>query len=42
MQALAEKQNLRIIKSPLNYIGGKSKLLEQVLSLFPKEKILKI
>lgn len=37
MQVLAEKQNLKIIKSPLNYIGGKSKLLEQILPLFPKE-----
>ncbi len=25
------------IKSPLNYIGGKSKLLDQILPLFPKE-----
>ncbi len=37
MQALAEKQNLRTVKSPLNYIGGKSKLLNQLLPLFPKE-----
>ncbi len=36
MQALAEKQNLRTVKSPLNYIGGKSKLLAQLLPLFPK------
>lgn len=26
-----------MIKSPLNYIGGKSKLLSQILPLFPKE-----
>ncbi len=25
------------IKSPLNYIGGKSKILDQILPLFPKE-----
>lgn len=37
MQTLAEKQNLRTVKSPLNYIGGKSKLLDQLLPLFPKE-----
>jgi DNA adenine methylase len=28
---------LRQIKSPLNYIGGKGKLLSQILPLFPKE-----
>ena len=26
-----------MIKSPLNYIGGKTKLLKQILPLFPKE-----
>ncbi len=35
---MAIKQHtLRQIKSPLNYIGGKSKLLDQILPLFPKE-----
>ena len=29
--------SLRQIKSPLNYIGGKSKILDQILPLFPKE-----
>lgn len=29
--------NIKIIKSPLNYIGGKYKLLHQILPLFPKE-----
>ena len=28
---------LRQIKSPLNYIGGKAKLLDQILPLFPKD-----
>jgi DNA adenine methylase len=37
MQELSEKKNLRTIKSPLNYIGGKSKLLDQISPLFPKE-----
>lgn len=38
MQAiLAEKLTSKQIKSPLNYIGGKYKLLEQILPLFPKE-----
>jgi len=27
----------RKIKSPLNYIGGKAKILDQILPLFPKE-----
>jgi DNA adenine methylase len=31
------RQTLRQIKSPLNYIGGKAKLLSQILPLFPKE-----
>ena len=26
-----------MIKSPLNYVGGKYKLLSQILPLFPKE-----
>jgi site-specific DNA-adenine methylase len=34
---LAEKTTSKQIKSPLNYIGGKYKLLEQILPLFPKE-----
>lgn len=29
--------NKKIIKSPLNYIGGKYKLLKQILPLFPKK-----
>ena len=37
MQAIAEKPTSKQIKSPLNYIGGKYKLLEQILPLFPKE-----
>jgi DNA adenine methylase len=31
------RHTLRQIKSPLNYIGGKAKLLDQILPLFPKE-----
>ncbi len=27
----------KTIKSPVNYIGGKSKILHQILPLFPKE-----
>ncbi|MGX3044996.1 DNA adenine methylase [Helicobacter sp. T3_23-1056] len=35
---LAHKaQNQRFIKSPLNYIGGKYRLLPQILPLFPKQ-----
>lgn len=37
MQAIAEKTTFKQTKSPLNYIGGKYKLLEQILPLFPKE-----
>ncbi|HRK26127.1 MAG TPA: DNA adenine methylase [Chitinophagales bacterium] len=38
MQALlSEKVPSKLIKSPLNYIGGKYKLLEQILPLFPKK-----
>ena len=34
---LLEKQvNLEVIQSPLNYTGGKFKLLPQILPLFPK------
>lgn len=29
--------SLKTIKSPLNYIGGKAKILDQILPLFPKE-----
>ena len=37
MQAISvEKISLKQVKSPLNYIGGKYKLLEQILPLFPK------
>ena len=35
--AVIIKNNLRYIKSPLNYIGGKAKILNQILPLFPKE-----
>ncbi len=37
MSMLLEKQvNLEVIQSPLNYTGGKFKLLPQILPLFPK------
>lgn len=35
--AILQKYKLKQIKSPLNYIGGKAKLLEQILPLFPNE-----
>jgi len=36
--ALVSKQNIvKQIKSPLNYIGGKAKILDQILPFFPKE-----
>lgn len=31
------KNKIKKIKSPLNYIGGKTKILDQILPLFPKE-----
>ena len=34
---IASKNSLAIIKSPLNYIGGKGKILEQILPLFPRQ-----
>ncbi len=34
---LTKVKNKSIIKSPLNYIGGKAKILDQILPLFPKE-----
>jgi DNA adenine methylase len=34
---LLQQRTAKIIRSPLNYIGGKSKLLPQLLPLFPKE-----
>lgn len=37
MQAIVDKKIPKFIKSPLNYIGGKYKLLEQILPLFPKK-----
>jgi DNA adenine methylase Dam len=38
MQMLCEEKiNLEIIQSPLNYTGGKYKLLSQILPLFPKQ-----
>ena len=37
MEVAIKQRILRQIKSPLNYIGGKSKLLDQILPLFPKE-----
>ncbi|MDD3237905.1 MAG: DNA adenine methylase [Candidatus Gastranaerophilales bacterium] len=36
MQMLCEEKSLEIIQSPLNYTGGKFKLLPQILPLFPK------
>ena len=35
--SVLQLQKLKQIKSPLNYIGGKSKLLDQILPLFPQE-----
>ncbi|MBI2259314.1 MAG: Dam family site-specific DNA-(adenine-N6)-methyltransferase [Flavobacteriia bacterium] len=35
--AVINKYRLKKIKSPLNYIGGKAKILDQILPLFPKE-----
>jgi DNA adenine methylase len=35
--ALVSKHSLKKIKSPLNYIGGKAKILDQILPLFPKK-----
>jgi site-specific DNA-adenine methylase len=32
---LTNTLNRKIIKSPLNYIGGKQKILGQILPLFP-------
>lgn len=32
-----DANRIKKIKSPLNYIGGKSKILNQILPLFPKE-----
>ncbi|MFM2267163.1 MAG: hypothetical protein RL757_604 [Bacteroidota bacterium] len=37
MTLFLEKTQSRLVKSPLNYIGGKAKLLPQLLPLFPKE-----
>ncbi|GAB4489727.1 MAG: hypothetical protein OHK0045_13210 [Raineya sp.] len=38
MQILSNQKKIsKQIKSPLNYIGGKYKLLKQILPLFPKE-----
>jgi DNA adenine methylase len=34
---ITSTHTLKQVKSPLNYIGGKSKLLDQILPLFPKE-----
>lgn len=34
---VTSRNSLKKIKSPLNYIGGKSKILDQILPLFPKE-----
>ena len=30
-------EKVKYIKSPLNYVGGKYKLLKEILPLFPKE-----
>lgn len=35
--AVTSRHHLGQIKSPLNYIGGKAKLLDQILPLFPNE-----
>lgn len=35
--AILQTYKLKQIKSPLNYIGGKAKLLDQILPLFPNE-----
>ncbi|ADQ82943.1 DNA adenine methylase [Riemerella anatipestifer] len=35
--AVVSKQHLKKIKSPLNYIGGKTKILDQILPLFPRD-----
>ena len=35
--AVLQTYKLKQIKSPLNYIGGKAKLLDQILPLFPNE-----
>ncbi len=37
MHVLIGKQSSKQVKSPLNYIGGKFRLLDQVLPLFPKQ-----
>ena len=37
MKVAVSQYNLKQIKSPLNYIGGKARLLSQILPLFPKE-----
>ena len=37
MKVEIKRHTLPQIKSPLNYIGGKAKLLDQILPLFPKE-----
>lgn len=34
--AVTSRHSLKKIKSPLNYIGGKAKILDQILPLFPK------
>lgn len=34
---LTKEKIKTIIKSPLNYIGGKAKILDQILPIFPKE-----
>ncbi|ALU75139.1 Dam family site-specific DNA-(adenine-N6)-methyltransferase [Tenacibaculum piscium] len=35
--AVKNRHSYKKIKSPLNYIGGKAKILDQILPLFPKE-----
>ena len=35
--AVSRTQGINQIKSPLNYIGGKARLLNQILPLFPKQ-----
>jgi len=34
---LISRQLQKLIKSPLNYIGGKAKILDQILPLFPND-----
>ena len=33
--SMVVKTDIKIVASPMNYIGGKAKLLPQILPLFP-------